>query len=185
MTWFVHFPTQCVKGRKCFSTCLLWPSKNISLSNNVNSHIVKSNQRSKPRGEHLQGKQETQPLWGILWEQGWYNIRKVSRPFPLLSFDWYYIMHLCSFSCFTDYVFWNSWNLLSYIGQVMISGIQFDNSTQEELPTLEIEYSTLSEEIKGLYFWDLGEEGRALRFSPWQMTNDSVNMRILWNLNSA
>ena len=46
----------------------------------------------------------------------------------------------------------------------MISGIQFDNSTQEELPTLEIEYSTLSEEIKGLYFWDLGEEGRGLRF---------------------
>ena len=84
-----------------------------------------------------------------------------------------------------DHVFWNSWILLSYIGQVMISGIQFDNSTQEELPTLEIEYSTLSEEIKGLYFWDLGEEGRALRFSPWQMTNDSVNMRILWNLNSA
>ncbi|XDA82708.1 hypothetical protein R6Z07M_012577 [Ovis aries] len=35
-------------------------------------------------------------------------------------------------------------------GQVMISGIQFDNSTQEELPTLEIEYSTLSEEIKGV-----------------------------------
>ncbi|KAB0350954.1 hypothetical protein FD754_015811 [Muntiacus muntjak] len=35
-------------------------------------------------------------------------------------------------------------------GQVMISGIQFDNHTQEELATLEIEYSTLSEEIKGL-----------------------------------
>ncbi|ELR57888.1 hypothetical protein M91_13805, partial [Bos mutus] len=33
---------------------------------------------------------------------------------------------------------------------VMISGIQFDNHTQEELPTLEIEYSTLSEEIKGV-----------------------------------
>ena len=32
----------------------------------------------------------------------------------------------------------------------MILGIQFDNHTQEELPTLEIEYSTLSEEIKGL-----------------------------------
>ena len=32
----------------------------------------------------------------------------------------------------------------------MISGIQFDNHTQEELPTLEIDYSTLSEEIKGL-----------------------------------
>ena len=32
----------------------------------------------------------------------------------------------------------------------MISGIQFDNHAQEELPTLEIEYSTLSEEIKGL-----------------------------------
>ncbi|XP_045018531.1 trophoblast Kunitz domain protein 1 isoform X3 [Bubalus bubalis] len=35
-------------------------------------------------------------------------------------------------------------------GQVMISGIQFDNHTQEELPMLEIEYSTLSEEIKGV-----------------------------------
>ncbi|KAF4023680.1 hypothetical protein G4228_015285 [Cervus hanglu yarkandensis] len=35
-------------------------------------------------------------------------------------------------------------------GQVMISGIQFDNHTQEELATLEIEYSTLSEEIKGV-----------------------------------
>ena len=44
----------------------------------------------------------------------------------------------------------HSWNLLGFIGQVMISGIQFDNHAQEELPTLEIEYSTLSEEIKGL-----------------------------------
>uniref|UniRef100_A0A8C0AD47 BPTI/Kunitz inhibitor domain-containing protein n=1 Tax=Bos mutus grunniens TaxID=30521 RepID=A0A8C0AD47_BOSMU len=35
-------------------------------------------------------------------------------------------------------------------GQVMISGIQFDNHTQEELPTLKIEYSTLSEENKGV-----------------------------------
>ena len=51
----------------------------------------------------------------------------------------------------------------------MISGIQFDNSTQEELPTLEIEYSTLSEENKGLYFLDLAEEGRVLRFRS--MTN--------------
>ncbi|KAB0337369.1 hypothetical protein FD754_025222 [Muntiacus muntjak] len=50
-------------------------------------------------------------------------------------------------------------------GQVMISGIQFDNHTQDELPTLQIEYSTLSEENKGLHFWHLREEGRALRFS--------------------
>ena len=49
-----------------------------------------------------------------------------------------------------DQVSWNSWNLLSFLGQVMISGIQFDNHTQEELATLEIEYTTLSEEIKGL-----------------------------------
>ena len=52
----------------------------------------------------------------------------------------------------------------------MISGIQFDNSTQEELPTLEIEYATLSEEITGLYFLDLGEEGSSLRFRS--MTSD-------------
>ncbi|XP_044783533.2 trophoblast Kunitz domain protein 1 isoform X1 [Bubalus bubalis] len=35
-------------------------------------------------------------------------------------------------------------------GQVMISRIQFDNHTREELPTLNIEYSTLSEENKGV-----------------------------------
>ena len=39
----------------------------------------------------------------------------------------------------------------------MISGIQFDNHTQEELPTLQIEYSTLSEENKGLYFLHSGK----------------------------
>ena len=52
----------------------------------------------------------------------------------------------------------------------MISGIQFDNHTAEELPTLQIEYSTLIEENKGLYFWHLREEGRALRFRS--MTSD-------------
>ena len=52
----------------------------------------------------------------------------------------------------------------------MISGIQFDNHTAEELPTLQIEYSTLNEENKGLYFRDLREEGRALRFRS--MTSD-------------
>ena len=69
-------------------------------------------------------------------------------------------MHLRPFSCFMDHVFWNSWILLSFIGQVMISGIQFDNSTQEEMPTLQIEYSTLIEENEGLYFLDHREEGR-------------------------
>ena len=49
-----------------------------------------------------------------------------------------------------DQAAWNSWILLSFIGQVMISRIQFDNHTLEELPTLSIEYSTLSEENKGL-----------------------------------
>ncbi|KAI4562737.1 hypothetical protein MJT46_011699 [Ovis ammon polii x Ovis aries] len=34
-------------------------------------------------------------------------------------------------------------------GQVMISRIQFDNHTLEELPTLQLEYSTLSEENNG------------------------------------
>ena len=48
----------------------------------------------------------------------------------------------------------------------MISGIQFDNNMQEEMPTLQVEYSTLIEENKGLYFLDLGEEGWALRSDP-------------------
>ncbi|KAB0381502.1 hypothetical protein FD755_003419 [Muntiacus reevesi] len=55
-------------------------------------------------------------------------------------------------------------------GQVMISGIQFDNHTQEELPTLQIEYSILSEENKGLYFLHLGKERRAVRLRS--MTSD-------------
>ena len=78
---------------------------------------------------------------------------------------------------------WNSCNLLSFIGQVMISGIQFDNHTLEEYQTLKIEYSTLNEENKGLYFLDLREERWALRFRP--MINDSVNTPISWNLNST
>ena len=106
MTWFVYFPTQCVNLKKSFSTYFLWPSKNISLSNNVYSHIIKSNQKIWARWGAAAGKARNTALWGSLWEQGWYNIKKVSRPFPLLSFDWYYIMHLCSFSCFTDHVFW-------------------------------------------------------------------------------
>ena len=169
MTWFVYFPTQCVNLKKSFSTYFLWPSKNISLSNNVYSHIIKGNQKIRATRGAAAGKARNTALWGSIWEQGWYNIRTVSRPFPLLSFDWYYIMHLCSFSSFMDHVFWNSWNLLSFIGQVMISGIQFDNHTQEEMPTLQIEYSTLIEENKGLYFLDLGEEGWALRSDPWSM----------------
>ena len=52
----------------------------------------------------------------------------------------------------------------------MISGIQFENHMPEELPTLNMEYSTLNEENKGLYFLDLREEGMALRFRS--MTND-------------
>ena len=32
----------------------------------------------------------------------------------------------------------------------MISSIQFNNYTEDELPTLEIEYSPLTEETKGL-----------------------------------
>ena len=40
--------------------------------------------------------------------------------------------------------------IYSFIDEVMISRIQFYNHTQEELPTLEIEYTILSEENKGL-----------------------------------
>uniref|UniRef100_A0A8C2R8L9 BPTI/Kunitz inhibitor domain-containing protein n=1 Tax=Capra hircus TaxID=9925 RepID=A0A8C2R8L9_CAPHI len=40
--------------------------------------------------------------------------------------------------------------LAEIITKVMISRIQFDNHTLEELPTLSIEYSTLSEENKGV-----------------------------------
>ena len=61
----------------------------------------------------------------------------------------------------------------------MISGIQFDNHTQEELPTLQIEYSTLSEENKGLYFLDLVEEGRVLIQNNDQLPmSQSINLYL-------
>ena len=40
--------------------------------------------------------------------------------------------------------------IYSFIDEVMISRIKFYNHTQEELPTLKIEYAVLSEENKGL-----------------------------------
>ena len=121
---------------KKFSTNLLWPSKNISLSNNVYSHIIRSNQKMSNHWEgQLKGKQE---------------IMKMSKPFPLLYFDYYYLIYVWSFSCFMGQASWNSWILLYFIGQVMISRIQFDSHTLEELPKLNIEFSTLSEENKGL-----------------------------------
>ena len=86
---------QKVSIRKEFSTYLLWLSKNISLSNNVYSCIINSNQKMLNHGRgQLQGKQETQVLRGSLWEEGLSNIIKVSRPFPLLPFDCYYLIHV-------------------------------------------------------------------------------------------
>ena len=85
---------------KKFSTCMLWPSKNISISNYIYSYIIESNPKiSNHRGGQLQGKQETWSLLHILGEQGWYNIMKVSRPFPLLS--WL----LLSYSCLILFLF--------------------------------------------------------------------------------
>ena len=64
MTWFVHFPTQCVKGKKRFSTCLLRPSKNISLSYNVYSHIMKRNEKIQATRGAATGKARNTALVG-------------------------------------------------------------------------------------------------------------------------
>ena len=64
------FQHSVLRGKKIFYL-LAVASKSISLSNNVYSHIIKSNEKIQPWGEQLLGKQETQPLWGSLWEQGW------------------------------------------------------------------------------------------------------------------
>lgn len=44
---------------------------------------------------------------------------------------------------------WNSWNLLCFIGQVIVSEYSLTFYT-EEYQTLKIEYITLNEENKGL-----------------------------------
>ena len=170
MNRFVHFPSECFNLKKdClpsyFGQAKVFLHQIMFIP--VFLRVIKKC-RTTEEGNCKESKK--QPLWGSLWGQGWYNIMKVSRPFPLLSFDWYYLIHVWSFSCFMDQASWNSWNLLSFIGQVMISGIQFENHMPEELPTLNMEYSTLNEENKGLYFLDLREEGMALRFRS--MTND-------------
>ena len=41
---------------------------------------------------------KTQLLCGRLWDQGWHNITKLSRPFPLSSFDCYFLNHVWSVS---------------------------------------------------------------------------------------
>ena len=131
-------------------------------------------------------KSKKQPLCGRLWDQGWYHIAEVSRPFPWLSFDCYYLIHVWSLSCFMDQASWNSWNLLSFIGHVTVSGAKYKNHTAEESPTLNIQQLILSEKNKGLYFPYLWGEERALRLGAvttgqWPAANDSVNKPTSWN----
>ena len=104
----------------------------------------------------------------------------------LLSFDWCYLIYVCSFSYFMDQASWNSWNLLSFIGHVTVSGAKYKNHTAEESPTLNIQQLILSEKNKGLYFPYLWGEERALRLGAvttgqWPAANDSVNKPTSWN----
>lgn len=86
-----------------------------------------------------------QPLCSGLWDQIWYNITKVSRPFPLSFFDCYFLIHVDPFPVSWTRPPGNSCNLLSFIGQMMISGRQLENHTVEVFPT-----QMLKEENKGL-----------------------------------
>ena len=167
---------------------MLWTSKNISLSNNGYSSIIKTNQKMwNHGGEQLQGEQEIQPLCGRLWDQDWYNTAKVSRPFPLSFFDCYYLIHVWSLSCFMDQASWNSWNSLSFIGHVMVSRAHLKNHTVEKFPTLNTQHLILNEKNKGFLFLYLWGEERALRLrsvttGQWPVANDSINKPISWNL---
>ena len=68
---------------KKFSTCMLWPSKNISLSNNVYSCIIKSNQKTlNHRGGQIQWNKKQSPCavgCGIMAET---ILQKSPGPFP-------------------------------------------------------------------------------------------------------
>ena len=67
MTWFVYFPTQFVNLKKSFSTYFLWPSKNISLSNNVYSHVIKGNEKIRAtRGAVARESKKHSPC-GVAW----------------------------------------------------------------------------------------------------------------------
>ena len=80
------FSTTIYESEKKFLYWLALPSENISLSNNDYSSVIKTNQKMWNNGEEqLQGKQETQPFCGRLWEEDW-DIMKVSKPFPLFFF---------------------------------------------------------------------------------------------------
>ena len=145
------FHPMCYFEKISVPTYSLWPSKNISLSNNVYSCIIKSNQKTlNHRGGQMQWNKKQSPCavgCGIMAET---ILQKSPGPFPCC------LLTVIIFSMFDPFpvslkqASWNSWNLLSFIGQVMISGIQFDNHTLEEYQTLKIEYSTLNEENKGL-----------------------------------
>lgn len=78
------------------------------------------------------GKNESQPCgWVGSLDQGWCNVSKVSRPFLLSPFGYYFSIHMCLLPCpLLTTILWsifdpclsshhisrNSWNLLSFTG---------------------------------------------------------------------
>ena len=111
------------------------------------------------------------PVWVCPWGQGWYNISKVSRPSPLSSFDYYLIIHIVPFlvhcwltllciwslSWCMGQASWNSWNLLSFIG--------LETSHRrgpEKRSIIDVISHVIDDVVKGLNFFHLWGEGRAL-----------------------
>ena len=125
---------------------------------------------SRSAAEKTRNTQST--AWVCPWDQGWYNIRKVSRPFPLSSFDYYFIIHIVPSLSTVDYYFimhiwtlswcmspasWNSWNLLSFIG--------LETSHRrgpEKRSIIDVISHVIDGVVKGLNFFHLWGEERAL-----------------------
>ena len=129
--WILYIFHQYVLIRKIWKNLLyylLWARKNICISNNECSSIMKTNQKDLQWMCCRECKKEPSVGWPM--DQGWDNIRKASRPFPMSSLTivnypiWFLpcpLLTTISFAyfiltCFMPQACWNYWNFLSFIG---------------------------------------------------------------------
>ena len=103
--------------------------KHIEGSNNDYTSIIKISRKTWDHwADQLQECKNTALVWFVSWDLGWENMSKVSRPFHLSSFDYYFIIHIFDpyliFVLFMVQASWNSWNLLSLVDHETTQGKQ-------------------------------------------------------------
>ena len=136
---FIHFPPICVnqkKSEKIYFTIYFGQERIFTCQ--IMSVLLSWKLIRKTWNECAAGNCKKEPSVGWPMDQGWDNIRKVSRPFPMSPFFFFscllltivhspYLISPLStvdtilfayfiLTCFMPQACWNCWNLLSFIG---------------------------------------------------------------------